>query len=211
MSAPRMTARRSCAVLTLAGAVALGACGGGDSADGGSELAGYRRDPAPVVGELTLPDLTAGGDEFALRAEPGEILAVYFGYTNCPDFCPTTLSDLRLATRRMEPADADRIDLAMITVDPDRDLPILADYVTSFIEDAHALGTDDPGRLAQVAAPFGAGYEITTREDGEVDVAHSTSLYAVDDDGEIVLTWQFGVPIDALAADLTQLLAEETT
>lgn len=205
-----ITARRSWAALAVAGVVALGACGGGDDAGGRGELAGYRRDPAPVVGELTLPDLTAGGDEFALRAEPGEILAVYFGYTNCPDFCPTTLSDLRLATRRMDPADASRVDLAMITVDPDRDLPVLAGYVTSFLEGAHALGTDDAGRLAQVAAPFGAGYEITTSDNGEIDVAHSTSLYAVNDAGEIVLTWQFGVPIDSLAADLTQLLGEET-
>ncbi|MDV7390488.1 SCO family protein, partial [Arthrospira platensis SPKY1] len=107
------------------------ACGGdGDSnedgtieVDGDRELAGYRRDPAPVVGDLTLPDVGNGGEEFAIRAEPGEILAVYFGYTNCPDFCPTTLSDLRLATRRIDPALAERVDLAMITVDPDRDLP----------------------------------------------------------------------------------------
>jgi protein SCO1/2 len=207
-----MSARRTAACV-LAAAVALAACGGGDDTDTGigadRELAGYRRDPAPVVGDLTLPDLTADGAEFALRADPGEILTVYFGYTNCPDFCPTTLSDVRLATRRMERADAARIGLAMITVDPDRDLPVLADYVTSFLDGAHALGTTDADRLATVAAPFGAGYEITTTDAGEVEVAHSTSLYAVDDDGEIVLTWQFGVPIDDLASDLTQLLAQE--
>lgn len=206
---------RGVATCLLAAALALAGCGGGDDTGTGTgaidadrELAGYRRDPAPFVGDLTLPDLTADGAEFALRADPGEILAVYFGYTNCPDFCPTTLSDVRLATRRMDPADAARVGLAMITVDPDRDLPVLADYVTSFLDGAHALGTTDPGRLAEVAAPFGAGYEITTTDAGAVDVAHSTSLYAVDDAGEIVLTWQFGVPIDDLAADLTQLLAE---
>lgn len=202
-----MTAHRRLG-LAIAAALVVTACGGdGDEAD--RELAGYRREPAPVVGELTLPELTADGREFALRAEPGEILAVYFGYTHCPDFCPTTLSDLRLATRRMDADDAARVELAMVTVDPDRDLPVLADYVTSFLEGAHALGTDDAARLADVAAPFGAGYEVTTADDGEIEVAHTTSLYAVNDDGEIVLTWQFGVPIDDLAADLTQLLSEE--
>ncbi|MFP5489397.1 MAG: SCO family protein, partial [Acidimicrobiia bacterium] len=70
-------------------------------------------------------------------------------------------------------------------------------------------GTDDPTRLAEVAAPFGASYQVATDDEGEIQVAHSTSLYAIDDDGEIVLTWQFGVPIDDLAADLVQLLADE--
>ena len=210
-----MRRSRSLIALALAGTLTIAACGGDDDStirpDADRELAGYRRDPAPVVGDLTLPDLTTDGGEFALRADPGEILAVYFGYTNCPDFCPTTLSDLRLATRRMDPSDAARVDLAMVTVDPDRDLPVLAGYVTSFLEGAHALGTADAGRLATVAAPFGAGYEVTTNDDGEIDVAHSTSLYALNDDGEIVLTWQFGVSIDDLAADLTQLLAQEST
>lgn len=211
------TVRKHTLLVGALAALAVAACGGGDDTSGGSidvdadrELAGYRRDPAPVVGELTLPDLAADGEEQALRADPGEILTIYFGYTNCPDFCPTTLSDLRLATRRMDPADAARVDLAMITVDPDRDLPVLVDYVTSFLDGAHALGTAEPGRLAEVAAPFGVGYEITTNDEGETQVAHSTSLYAVDDAGEIVLTWQFGVSIDDLAADLTQLLAEES-
>lgn len=193
--------------LAIAGSLVLAACGG----DEPRELAGYRRDPAPQVGELSLPDVADGGAEFALRADPGEILAVYFGYTNCPDFCPTTLSDLRLATRRMDPEDAERVGLAMVTVDPDRDLPILADYVNSFLEGSHALGTDDPDRLAAVAAPFGVGYEVTTNDEGEIEVAHSTSLYAIDDEGNLVLTWQFGVSIDDLAADLTQLLEEEST
>ena len=189
----------------IAAALVLAACGAAQP----RELAGYRRDPAPVVSGISLPDLAADGAEFVIRAEPGHILAVYFGYTNCPDFCPTTLSDLRLATRRMDPADADRVDLAMITVDPDRDLPILAGYVGSFFDDGHALGTTDPDVLATAAAPFGVGYEVTTAEDGTIEVAHTTSLYAVDDAGELVLTWQFGVSIDDLAADLTALLQEE--
>lgn len=217
----RLRSHRVALVGTVVALVTVGvaACGGDDAEsdsssndgaielDANRELAGYRRDPVPMVGDLTLPDLAADGDEFALRAEPGEILTVYFGYTNCPDFCPTTLSDVRLATRRMDPADAERVGLAMITVDPERDIPVLPEYVASFLEGAHALGTTDAGRLAEVAAPFGAGYEVTTNDDGEIDVAHTTSLYAVDDAGNIVLTWQFGVPIDDLAADLTQLLA----
>jgi protein SCO1/2 len=197
------TVRRTAAALLLA--FTLSACGGEER-----ELAGYRRDPAPEVGGLSLPDLSDGGADFAFRADPDHLLIVYFGYTNCPDFCPTTLSDLRLATRRMDEDDAARIDVAMVTIDPERDLAVLDEYVASFFEHGHALGTDDDDRLRAAAAPFGVGYSVERDADGEVtDVSHSTALYAVDDEGELTLTWQFGVPIDDLAADLSQLLDEE--
>jgi protein SCO1 len=202
--------RRAAAL--VAGAVLLVACGdggsdaldaGGAAADG--ELSGYERDPAPVVGDYELPDLSNGGEPFALRAEPGELLVVYFGYTNCPDFCPTTLSDVRLARRELD--DPSSVDVAMITIDPDRDLPILAEYLGGFFpDDGHALGTDDPALLASVAAPFGTSYDVVTNADGEVEVGHRTDLYAVDDQGRLALTWPFGVSKDALAADFALLL-----
>lgn len=205
--------------IAVALSLALVGCGGGDDSipldpsDGTlqapTELTGFRREPPPEVGALSLPDLTADDADFAFRAEPGGLLLVYFGYTNCPDFCPTTLSDLRLATRRMDATDADLIDVAMVTVDPDRDVPVLVDYITSFFPDGHALATDDDDRLAAAAAPFGASYDVSTTTDGEIEVAHTTFLYAVDDAGELVLTWQFGTQIDDLAFDLTTLLAEQ--
>lgn len=197
-----------------ASTVLLIACGGTDdltAADGGDggELAGYVREPAPEVGEFELPDLSNGGEPFALRAEPGELLVVYFGYTNCPDFCPTTLSDVRLARRELD--DPSKIDVAMITIDPDRDLPILAEYIGGFFpDDGHALGTADASLLARVAAPFGTSYDVATNADGEIEVGHRTDLYAVDDQGRLALTWPFGVTKDALADDFRQLLDGET-
>jgi protein SCO1/2 len=189
----------------VVGALAIAACGGDDDAT----LTGYQREPAPEVGDLSLPDLSNGGEEFALTADPGEILVVYFGYTNCPDFCPTTMSDLRLATRRLDESDAERIDVAMVTVDPDRDIPVLPDYIAGFFEDGHALASDDPGALAAVAAPFGVTYDVTTNDESEIEVAHSTSLYAIDDAGRLVLTWPFGVDIDDMKNDLEILLEAE--
>jgi len=187
--------------LGLVAAVLVAACGGEPR-----ELAGYRREPAPVVADLTLPDLSNDGASFAFRADPGQLLAVYFGYTNCPDFCPTTLSDVRLAKQLLD--DPGSVDVAMVTVDPDRDLPILADYVGGFFDDGHALGTDDEASLAEVAAPFGVQYLVGPTDDGEIDVAHTTALYALDDTGTLVLTWSFGTTKDDLAADFEQLLEE---
>jgi len=193
--------RRAAFVIALA--LLASACGEDDR-----ELVGFQREPAPVVAEFEMPDLSNGGEPFPISAQPGELLLVYFGYTNCPDFCPTTLSDARLALQQLD--DPTQVSVAMVAVDPDRDLPILAEYVGGFFPDnGHALGTEDAGQLARVAAPFGAQYDVTTNDDGEVEVAHTTQLYAVNDAGEIVLTWQFGVSKDDLAADMEQLL--ETT
>ena len=167
------------------------------------EFAGFVREPAPDVSALSLPD-TSTDDDLTLRARPGGLLMMYFGYTNCPDYCPTTMSELKIALRRAgEPA---AVDVAMVTVDPDRDGPILADYVGSFFPGGHALVTYDDALLAEVAAPFGASYLVSTDDDGSVEVAHSTALYAVDDTGQLVMTWPFGIDIDEMAADIKDLL-----
>ena len=190
--------RRRMLAATL-GAVGLAACGGESR-----ELAGYSVEPVPAVGDIVLPDLTNDGADFALRADPGKILLVYFGYTNCPDFCPNTMSNVKLARQRLD--DPAELEMAMVTVDPARDLDALASYVTSFVPDAHALGTADDDELARAASAFGVSYDVSTDSGGEPEVAHTTLLYAVDETGHVVLAWPFGVSIDDLAADIDQLL-----
>ena len=193
-------AMRALAMLTLAVTV-LAACGGGDDAG----FAGYSRLPAPQVGEVSLPRADGTGD-VAFRADDGGLLLVYFGYTNCPDFCPTTLADLRVALNRVGDA-ATAVDVAMVTVDPERDLAILDDYITSFFTDGIALGTTDPTVLTAATEPFGVSYLVTQNDAGGTDVAHSTQLYAVDDTGSLVLTWPFGIETQELADDIADLLA----
>jgi protein SCO1 len=179
---------------------ALVACGGDDP----RQLAGYSVEPVPMVGDITLPDLTNDSTEFPMRADPGKILLVYFGYTNCPDFCPNTMANIKLARQQVD--DPAQVEMAMVTVDPERDLDTLASYVTGFIPDGHALGTPDDAALSRAASAFGVSYDVSTGSGGETEVAHTTLLYAVDDDGQVVLAWPFGVSIDDLAADIDQLL-----
>jgi protein SCO1/2 len=179
----------------------LAACGGDDR-----ELVGLTRDPAPQVDAVDLPDVSNGGEPFQFRAEDGGLLVVYFGYTNCPDVCPTTMADLRTALGDIGD-DADRVDVAMVTIDPDRDTPVLTDYVQSFVPDAHAIATDDQSALQSVAAPFGVSYEVRTNPNGEVEVGHTSALFAVDDAGQLAITWTFPTPADDIAGDLRQLLA----
>ena len=166
------------------------------------EFAGFVRTPAPSSKGVVLPDL-AGGEPRELVASNGNLLVVYFGYTNCPDICPTTMQDLTVALRRLD--DATRIEVAMITVDPARDLEVLDGYVKSFIPTALALGSLDAAELAAAAEPFGASY-LVEGEGSSVEVAHTTSLYVVDDEGTLLLTWPFGIPSTEISADLNDLL-----
>ena len=191
----------------LAAGVLLGlaACGGDDAA---REYVGYRQSPGQQVGAASLPDASAEGADFAFAAEPGHLLIAYFGYTSCPDVCPTTLSGLRQALRDLGD-DAARVDLAMVTIDPARDTDeILVGYVQSFVDGAHALRTTDDSSLRAAADAFGASYSVTTAADGAVEVAHSGAMYVVDPSGTVTLTWPFGVTSDDIRGDLAQLLEE---
>ena len=193
-----MRRARSLAALAL---VALAACGGG----GDRELVGYERDPAPAVDEVALPDVGDGGAEFSFRGPERGYLIVYFGYTNCPDACPTAMATVRGALDDLG-EDAALVDLAMVTVDPARDTDVLAAYVQDFVPAAHAIATDDDPALRAVADAFGVFYDVSTRPDGAVEVTHSDQLFAVDDGGRLALTWPSGVAREDLAGDLEQLL-----
>lgn len=192
--------------LTLAVvALVASACG----SDEPEAFAGFERTPIPVVDGLQLPAIEADGSEepFTFRAADGELLLVYFGYTSCPDVCPTTLSDVRRASDRIGD-DAERLDVAMVTIDPIVDTPdVLTGYVRSFVPDATAVRTVDDTALRPVADLFGADYG-TLEQNGEDQVFHTGSLYAVDDAGQLVLTWPFGVTSEDLERDLSRLLEE---
>lgn len=185
------------------------ACGSDDDANdqvSDPTLSGIVRDPAPQVDLVALPSLSEPGEDVEFRADDGEIQVVYFGFTNCPDVCPTTLADLTVALRILGDEQAGDVDVVMATVDPDRDLDILDGYVTSFIPDATAVGTDDTGLLEAAAEPFGASWEIREDDEGRIEVDHSPFLYAIDDEGKLVLTWQFGASSQDMADDLSTLL-----
>lgn len=190
-----------------------------EAADAGSgtgttgELAGVVREPPLQVGDVSLPDVTPGqgGEPFTFRAPDNGLLLVYFGFTYCPDVCPTTLADIRTALEGLGP-DADRITVAMATVDPERDTPdVLHDYVEFFAGDrARALRTEDLDRLREVEEAFLASSELIPVEGSgdEYEVEHTAVVYVVDDGGTVLVEWPFGTEPEAMQADLERLLAE---
>ena len=155
------------AATVLAGVLFVAACG---SDEGGTDatstddtsLSGITRPEPLQVGDVTVPDATTGGEggDFAMKAAPGELLIAYFGYTSCPDICPTTLADLRTAFEQVGP-ESERIDVAMVTVDPERDRgPKLSNYLSSFFTRYHALREPDLDRTHGLDA---GGHRIRRR------------------------------------------------
>lgn len=202
-------------MLVASAALLLTGCGGGDADS--SALNGIVRPQPLVVGQVSLPDVTvdpstpvsedAPSTSYSFVAEPGRLLVVYFGYTNCPDVCPTTMANVEAATRAMG-ADGGQVDLAMVTVDPDRDTPQkLSAFLQSYRDGAHALRTTDPAQLRTAEDAFGAQSSVTTAPDGTVEVEHSALAYVVDEQGTVVVEWPFGTDATSMQQDLEALLA----
>lgn len=188
-------------------AVTVSACGD----DGGGSLAGAVRTPSLDVSAVTLPEVASGGEPLAMHAPAGELYVVYFGYTSCPDVCPTTMNDIAVALGDLPNALAERATVAMATVDPERDTDeVLTGYLDHFFDRSLALRTTDPGELEAAARAFGVQWEIEDHAPGEAyEVAHTAVTYVVDDAGTVAVEWPFGFDSESMTSDLRILLEEE--
>jgi protein SCO1/2 len=153
------------------------------------------------------PDFALEGSNGAavrLAAHRGKVVALGFGYTSCPDVCPTTLADLAKARRKLgAPAD---FQVIYVTVDPERDsAAMLRTYLQAF--DPSFLGaTGAPAQLAEVRKAYG----ITTTRVGtppDYFVHHSSYVYLVDRAGKLRAMMPFGVAVDDIVHDVRVLLA----
>ena len=179
--------------------VALASCGS-DS----TSFIGLQREVPLDVSSATITEVARDGSTspFQFRAEPGELLVVFFGYTYCPDVCPTSLAEMRNALKRLG-TDANKVTVAFITVDPERDTPErLHDFVGTYISSYHVLRTTDQAMLEEVKNAFLASSSITTNEDGMVEVTHTGVSYVVDDQGIVVDEMPFGIGADGMTNDL---------
>lgn len=157
------------------------------------------------------------GKDFALadhRGQPrrlgdfqGKAVVLFFGYTQCPDICPTTLATLR-DTMKLLGEDARRVQVLFVTVDPLRDTPqLLAEYVPWFHSDFVGLWGDE-ATVAAVARDFKVFYaKQPGKTPGSYSVDHSASSYAFDPRGRLRLVIRHGETPENIAADLRLLLA----
>ncbi len=186
----------------LFGVALLQSCGGKDSS-----LVGYVPPSEKRVSSVSATEVSqTETQQFEFVAPSDEVLLVYFGYTNCPDLCPTTLAAVRSAKHDVGDL-ADRVKLAMVTVDPERDTKdVLPAYLSSFSDQYHALIPASEGELTAIKDVFQASSSVTKNPDGTVEVGHSTTTYVVDDQGVVVVEWPYGLTAKDMANDLQILL-----
>jgi protein SCO1/2 len=171
------------------------------------EYKGSQLDPPPLVPDFEL--MADSGQPFRLSESGGEITLVFFGYTFCPDVCPTTLAEVKQALAKLDPPDRQRVRVIFISADPERDTPEkLSKYLAAFNPDFIGL-TDDFEKIQEVMKPFGAFAEKKEVEDSAAGylVTHTARLYLVDPQRrEILLTYPFGFKPEDLSGDLAYLL-----
>ena len=189
---------RRLAALLLA--LSLAACGPASPRFQGSDVtgAGFGRD-------FSLID--QNGKPRTLADFRGKAVVIFFGYTQCPDFCPTTLAELAAAMQKLGP-DANRVQVLFVTVDPERDTPAqLASYVKSF----HPRLIGLTGTQAEIDAVAKA-YRVYAKKVSDpkstagYTIDHSTFIYVMGPDGAYITHFTHATSVDAMAERLAKVL-----
>jgi protein SCO1/2 len=164
-------------------------------------------DPPRAAPEFSLPG--SNGAPVNLSAYRGKVVALGFGYTSCPDVCPTTLADLAKARKKLG-ADAKDLQVIYVTVDPERDNAArLRVYLTAF-DPTFVGATGAPAELAAVRKAYGIQTSRTKDIPGNPPryfVHHSSYVYLIDRAGTLRAMMPFGVAVDDIAHDVKALLA----
>lgn len=165
---------------------------------------GQLLDKPMTIPDLVLTDQT--GQQRSLQDFQGKVVMVYFGYTFCPDVCPTTLTEMKKAFELLGNK-AEDVQFIMISVDTERDTPqALGAYLSNF--NPTFIGfSGTPDQIADAALPFGVFYEKHegTPATGYL-IDHTASVMVLDRQGQLRLIIPFQTPAEDVAADIKQLL-----
>ncbi len=189
--------------LSLLAACGLVACGAGDS--------GFRNTDLSAAGVVPQASLFGGNgqprgfDEFR-----GKVLIVYFGYTSCPDICPTAMRKYASLVRNLRSKDGDRVQLLFISIDPARDSPERSDTYAKLFNPSFIGLAGDEQKIADVTRQFNVTYAKKTVE-GNLGYIfdHSDNAYVIDPKGRLRLALAPDALLEPIVADLQKLLAEK--
>ena len=154
--------------------------------------------------ELNLTD--HNGRAVTLADFRGKVVTVFFGFTHCPDACPTTLAEMAQVAKVLGP-DSARLQVLFVTVDPERDTPqVLKQYVPSF--NPAFLGLyGSPDATTRAAKEFKVYYQKQPAKNGGYSVDHGAGTFILDPQGRLRLFAQYGQGATALAHDIRLLLS----
>ncbi len=170
----------------------------------------------PTFNAVDITGIAGYGDDFRLTDHTGKprtmadfrgkAVAIFFGFTQCPDVCPTTLSEMKQAMQLIG-KDSDKLQVLFITIDPKRDTPtLLSQYVPSF--NPSFLGLyGDAAATAKVAKDFKIIYrEVPGKTPDSYSMDHSAGTLVFDPQGRLRLFMNYGLTADKIAADIKRLL-----
>ncbi|HZV64462.1 MAG TPA: SCO family protein [Telluria sp.] len=155
--------------------------------------------------DFALTDHT--GKPRTLADFKGKVVVMFFGYTQCPDVCPTTMAEMASVMKELGPQ-ADQVQVLFVTIDPERDTPaLLAQYVPAF--DPRFLGLyGDAAATARVAKEFKVFYaKVPGKTPGSYSMDHTAGSYVFDRNGKIRLFLRHGQGAAPITHDLKQLLS----
>jgi protein SCO1/2 len=168
-------------------------------------LGGMRNVAAPVAigGPFQMTDQT--GQTVTEKSLQGRPTLIFFGFTHCPDICPTSLFEISEVLRAMG-EDADRVNAYFVSVDPERDnTAAMKDYLSSF--DSHLKGlTGDPDAVAKMLSAFRVYARKVPLKDGDYTMDHTALVYLMDRDGKFVAPFNLKRTPAEAAADLKRYL-----
>ena len=163
-------------------------------------------EPYPPAPDFVLT--RGSGEKFRLSDARGDVVMLFFGYTSCPDICPTTMAELKMALDKIGEDKSKNVQVVYVTVDPERDTPQrVQEYVNHFDSDFIGLSGSE-AELAQVWHEYGVFREIVegTSAAGYL-VNHTARVTVIDQEGNLRVSYPFETPVEDIVHDL-QLLIE---
>jgi len=162
---------------------------------------------ADYAKDFALPD--QNGQLRRLQDFRGKVVVLFFGYTQCPDVCPTSMLELAEVKKSLG-ADGDKLQGLFVTVDPERDTPeVLKAYMANFDPAFLALRASTPEQLAALAKDFKVYYKkVEGQAPGNYTMDHAAASYVYDTQGRLRLYSRYGSGAPALGADIKLLLKQ---
>jgi protein SCO1 len=195
-------ARVALVACALGGAALMSGCGKEQPAFTNVDITGNKQ----FGTDFSLPD--SSGKTRTLADYKGKVVVLFFGYTHCPDVCPTTMAELSQALQQLGPEDAKRVQVLFVTVDPERDTPeLMSQYVPAFNPTFVGLRPADQEQLTKVTKDFRVYYaKVPGKTPDSYTMDHTAASYVFDPDGKLRLFARDGQGASPWVHDIKLLL-----